>query len=159
MISLSVSAILPASPVHSPGRRTEKSPFLKATRVFSNSFAFSESEAWVCERIVFPSKGYSRLKGAVGAQRFVVVKEDMSGHKSSPGKQLQLFGRGYAKRLILGESVRLFITRRAQFCKPHFRMCWGQGGTPCRQIHHCKVKGTDLNSRWHFHKPALLPGA
>ena len=43
MMSLSVSAILPASPVHSPGKRTEKSPFLKATRALSSNFVFSES--------------------------------------------------------------------------------------------------------------------
>src|SRR6266478_5474013 len=54
MMSLKVSAILPASPVQSPGRRAEKSPFLKARRVFKSSFVFSESDltAWV--RIGFP---------------------------------------------------------------------------------------------------------
>ena len=52
IISLSVSAILPASPVHSPGRRTEKSPFLNATKVFSSSLVLSESLVTVWVRIV-----------------------------------------------------------------------------------------------------------
>src|SRR5687767_6209658 len=49
MMSLNVSAIFPASPVHSPGRRTEKSPRLKATRAFKSSFVFRDSlvEVWV----------------------------------------------------------------------------------------------------------------
>src|SRR6266550_528074 len=54
IMSLKVSAILPASPVQSPGRRAEKSPFLKASRVFKSSFVFRESVLTVWVRIGFP---------------------------------------------------------------------------------------------------------
>src|SRR5258708_3483726 len=54
MMSLKVSAILPASPVQSPGKRAEKSPFLKASKVFKSSFVFSESVLTVWVRIGFP---------------------------------------------------------------------------------------------------------
>ena len=42
-MSLSVSAILPATPVWSTGRRTEKSPSLKAIKVFNNVLVSSAS--------------------------------------------------------------------------------------------------------------------
>ena len=42
-ISFRVSAILPATPVRSTGRRAEKSPSLKAIKVFSNVLQSSAS--------------------------------------------------------------------------------------------------------------------
>src|SRR2546430_6561016 len=54
IMSLKVSAILPASPVQSPGKRAEKSPFLKASRVFKSNFVFKESVLVVWVRIGFP---------------------------------------------------------------------------------------------------------
>src|SRR3569623_380769 len=43
MMSLTVSAILPARPVHSDGMRVEKTPFFNALKILSNSFASSSS--------------------------------------------------------------------------------------------------------------------
>src|SRR6185503_13313816 len=69
MMSFSVSAIFPASPVHSPGRRTEKSPFLKATRALSSSLVFKESVDRACLRIgvlpkfdQYPERGFKAVR-------------------------------------------------------------------------------------------------
>src|SRR5258706_14731024 len=71
MMSLKVSAILPASPVQSPGKRAEKSPFLKASRVFKSSFVFSESLLTVWVRIGFPfeiSGSFGRVRTSLAGQ-------------------------------------------------------------------------------------------
>src|ERR1700704_1811175 len=71
MMSLKVSAILPASPVQSPGRRAEKSPFLKASRVFKSSFVFSDSGLTVWVRIGFPfevSDSFGRVRTCLVGQ-------------------------------------------------------------------------------------------
>src|SRR6266446_4158196 len=71
MMSLKVSAILPASPVQSPGKRAEKSPFLKASRVFKSSFVFSESLLTVWVRIGSPfeiSGSFGRVRTSLGGQ-------------------------------------------------------------------------------------------
>src|SRR5438874_12589617 len=62
MTSLKVSAILPAMPVHSRGRRTAKFPFLNAVNTESSVFSSSRSR--------FPSKGGGPPTG--GAGRFVM---------------------------------------------------------------------------------------
>src|SRR5258706_16012090 len=71
MMSLKVSAILPASPVQSPGKRAEKSPFLKASKVFKSSLAFNESDLTVWVLIDFPfevSGSFGRVRNSLIGQ-------------------------------------------------------------------------------------------
>src|SRR2546425_1663327 len=77
MMSLSVSAILPASPVHSPGRRAEKSPFLNATNVFSNSFALSESVVRVWVLMVFSFRRFQNREERADDQHATRVSHVM----------------------------------------------------------------------------------
>src|SRR5712671_2105468 len=71
MMSLKVSAILPASPVQSPGKRAEKSPFLKASKVFKSNLVFNESDLTVWVFIDFPfetSGSFGRVRNSLIGQ-------------------------------------------------------------------------------------------
>src|SRR5882724_6236967 len=158
MMSFRVSAILPASPVHSPGKRAEKSPFLNATNVFSNSFALSESVVRVSVLMIFSFRRFQNCEERADDQ------SSTSGFHVEPctkrRKCIRSQGeincvRGFEKRRVGGLVVWIVITCRGRFCKPIFpaRVV----AAPNNEIsdpeprsgmnHHCKVSASELHFR------------
>src|SRR5437588_7095420 len=158
MMSFSVSAILPASPVHSPGRRAEKSPFLNAINVFSNSFALSESVVRVWVLMFFSFRRFQNREEQVDDQRATRVSHVMrpqSGITAPAARGINCL-QGIEKRRVGGLVVTIVIPCGGRFCKPYFRGRRCRGGNShlldARALnpvmnHHCKVSATELHFR------------
>ena len=84
--SLKVSATLPATPVQSSGRRTEKSPFFKAVKAVKRAVVSMPGWAALGE-LAFPPLQRSEAAGEVGIPRLMVARRDESGPESETSSE------------------------------------------------------------------------